>query len=176
MIFANGGQSEDPRRVRLVARCMRDDRSRSASRKQSADSGPDRYAGGACRCNPRRRRPLVGGASRFTIARRARPRRPQSRPEWRLARIDDESITAHYGDAGCGATIAPTLVPGGESIVAECRSGGTNGIGYVSVLGVARSEPSNVDEPKKLIEFSCSVTGVTIDGANRRTTGRDGSS
>jgi hypothetical protein len=81
-----------------------------------------------------------------------------------------------YGDAGCGATIAPTLVPGGESIVAECRSGGTNGIGYVSVLGVARSEPSNVDEPKKLIEFSCSVTGVTIDGANRRTTGRDGSS
>ncbi|MDJ0769954.1 MAG: hypothetical protein QNJ12_14230 [Ilumatobacter sp.] len=88
-----------------------------------------------------------------------------------LAEIDGETVPVllhrsptSYGARGCRTEIADRVVPGGESIVAACRSGGTNGLGYVAVLGV---DPRG-STPRVLIEVSCSVTDFVIDGSTLR--------
>jgi hypothetical protein len=69
-----------------------------------------------------------------------------------------------YGNRGCRAEVSTELVPDGESIVAACLTGGTNGLGYVSVLGV---DP-NGSGPRVLLELSCSVTNFVLDGSALR--------
>jgi hypothetical protein len=61
---------------------------------------------------------------------------------------------------GCGAESAAELVPGGAAIGASCITGGTNRVGYVTILGV--NPESHL--PEEMRTFSCSVTSYELNG------------
>lgn len=63
---------------------------------------------------------------------------------------------------GCSAEVADDMVPGGPAIIAKCLTGGSNGVGYVTVFGV---DPET-NRPEMLLLVSCGVTAYTIEGAS----------
>lgn len=68
---------------------------------------------------------------------------------------------AGYGPAGCATQLAPALAPGGQVIVGQCLSGGTDGVGFVVVVG----RPTGYAFPVVLLATSCGVTRAQIEGA-----------
>lgn len=76
------------------------------------------------------------------------------------ARSLQEYMIAGYGPEGCDTQLASRLVPGTKVIVAQCLTGGTDGVDFVVVAG----RPKGYAFPVVLLAVSCGVTQAEVDG------------